>query len=156
MERIDWSTLETVPGSFVDEELQGSYSDLLYRASLGGQSAYLYMLFEHQSTPHPLLVFRHLQYTVRFLTSWLEDHPGATRLPVVIPVLLYHGPPAWPYATRFEDLLDVDDETRALVLDFVPRFRVLLDDLTNVPDESLRARPMSALGQVVLVLDGAP
>ena len=160
--RVEWSTLELVPGTFVSEELRDSHSDLLFRVLLGGRPAYLYLLFEHQSSPEPLFVFRELQYTVRFLTTWLEDHqrpPAAsrkrarvTKLPVVIPILLYHGPGRWPYPTRFEDVLDVDPETRALVLEFVPRFRLVVDDLSTQTDEELRSRAMSELGRLVLWL----
>jgi hypothetical protein len=78
------------------------------------------------------------------------DHPKAVTLPVVIPLLLSHGPAGWTAATRFEDLLDVDPDVRALVLDFVPRFRTLLDDLTLEPDDALRARAMTELGRLVL------
>ena len=59
--RLDWSTLELVPGSFIDPALQNSRSDLLFRVMLGGHPAYLYLLFEHQSTSDPLMVFRELQ-----------------------------------------------------------------------------------------------
>jgi hypothetical protein len=160
--RVDWSTLELVPGSFVNEELRDSHSDLLFRVLVAGHTAYIYLLFEHQSRPEPLFVLRQLQYSVRFLTTWLEDHRAAvaasgkravvTRLPVVIPILLYHGPGRWPHATRFEDVLDVDLATRPLVLDFVPKFRLLVDDLSTQSDEELRARAMSELGRVVLWL----
>ena len=33
--RIDWATLEVVPGSVTDEELRGLETDLLFRASVG-------------------------------------------------------------------------------------------------------------------------
>jgi predicted transposase YdaD len=160
--RFDWSTLELVPGTFVDDDLRDSHSDLLFRVLMGETAAYIYLLFEHQSTPEPLFVFRELQYTVRFLTTWLEDHKPAVegsagrsplmKLPVVIPILLYHGPTRWPYATRFEDVLDVDPLTRPLILDFVPKFRLLVDDLSLATDEQLHARAMSELGRVVLWL----
>jgi predicted transposase YdaD len=160
--RFDWSSLQLVPGTFVNEELRDSHSDLLFRVLLGGHTAYIYLLFEHQSSPEPLFVFRELQYTVRFLSTWLEDHEATvtasgkqipvTKLPVVIPILLYHGPVRWPYATRFEDVLDIDAHTRTLVLDFVPKFRLLVDDLSLETDEQLRARAMTELGKVVLWL----
>lgn len=148
--RMDWSTLELVPGNFVDEALQGRYSDLLFRVQLGGHPAYLYLLFEHQSGPDALMVFRQLRYAVRFWEGWLEDHPGASRLPVVIPLLLCHGPSGWSAATRFEDLLDIDAETLPLVLDHVPRFRILVDDLTAQTGEDLRARAMTSLARILL------
>jgi flagellar biosynthesis/type III secretory pathway protein FliH len=49
-------------------------------------------------------------------------------------------------------VLDVDAHTRALVLDFVPKFRLLVDDLSVETDAQLRARAMSELGRVVLWL----
>jgi hypothetical protein len=148
--RIDWGTLELVPGNFVEESLQKSYSDLLFRVRLGAHPAFVYLLFEHQSSLDRLMPFRLLKYAVRFWDTWLEDHPGATHLPAVIPMLLCHAPRGWTVATRFEELLDVDDETRALILDFVPHFRTLVDDLTVQSDDSLRARPMSAVGRIML------
>src|SRR5690242_4599323 len=102
--RIDWRTLELVPGRFVDEALQHSESDLLFRVQLDGQETFLYLLFEHQSTLDPLMPYRQLRYTVRFWQTWLQDHPAATRLPVVIPMLLCHAPSGWTVPTRFEDL----------------------------------------------------
>src|SRR5690348_10227818 len=40
--RLDWATLVLVPGTFVDDALQDSYSDLLFRVQLDGRSTYLY------------------------------------------------------------------------------------------------------------------
>jgi predicted transposase/invertase (TIGR01784 family) len=148
--RIDWPALELVPGTYVDEALRDSYSDLLFRVPLSGRAAFLYLLLEHQSTPHALLLFRQLKYAVRFWDDWVEDHPGAAKMPVVIPLLLCHGPKGWSVATRFEDLLDIDDETRELVLDFVPKFRTLVDDLTLQTDEELQSRAMTELGRIML------
>ena len=51
--RFDWTTLEAVPGSFVDAELTSRHTDLLFRVSLSGREARLYLLYEHQSTPAP-------------------------------------------------------------------------------------------------------
>lgn len=46
---LDFSTLDLRPGSFLDEELQQYYSDLLFRAKLQtGQAAYVYILLEHK------------------------------------------------------------------------------------------------------------
>ncbi len=63
--RTDWSGLRLVESSFVDDELQQTHSDLLFTAPLGGTEAFYYVLFEHQSYPDPLLVFRVLRYEVR-------------------------------------------------------------------------------------------
>lgn len=47
---LDFSTLDLRPGSFLDEELQQYYSDLLFRVNLQtGRPAYIYVLLEHKS-----------------------------------------------------------------------------------------------------------
>jgi predicted transposase/invertase (TIGR01784 family) len=54
-ERIDWTSFERLPESFVDEELAWRFTDLLFRAKLSGRDAFIYVLIEHQSTSDPLM-----------------------------------------------------------------------------------------------------
>jgi hypothetical protein len=63
--RLDWSSLELEPSSFVDEHLRGRQADLLFRVGCAGRSAFLYILFEHQSTTDALMAFRLLRYMTR-------------------------------------------------------------------------------------------
>ena len=47
---LDFATLDLRPGSFLDEELQQYYSDLLFRVNLQtGRPTYVYLLLEHKS-----------------------------------------------------------------------------------------------------------
>ncbi|MGW5441490.1 Rpn family recombination-promoting nuclease/putative transposase [Nocardia asteroides] len=41
---------ELQSGSFIDDDLNSRYSDLLYRTRLDGHTAFIYLLIEHQST----------------------------------------------------------------------------------------------------------
>ncbi|MBK8257098.1 MAG: Rpn family recombination-promoting nuclease/putative transposase [Polyangiaceae bacterium] len=147
---VDWSTLRLVPGTFVDEALQANHSDLLYTVKLQGKECFIYLLWEHQSSPDRFLIFRQLKYTVRFLDEWLVDHPGATHLPIVIPMVLAHGARAWTCPLSFEELLNIPEELKPSVLNYVPRFQVLIDDLCRETDEGLRARTLSSLASVAL------
>ena len=114
----------------------------------------LYLLFEHQSTDDPLMAFRLLRYMVRIWDEHLRDHPGATRLPAILPLVLHHSPDGWTSPTDFHALLDLDLDLDAaallLVAAHVPSFRFLLDDVSAESDEDLRARAMTALGRLVL------
>jgi predicted transposase YdaD len=47
---VDWGSLQLHPSSFVDEELRGHHADLLFSVRCEGLPAYVYVLFEHQST----------------------------------------------------------------------------------------------------------
>lgn len=148
--RIDFASLALQPGSFIDEALAASHSDLLFTARLERASLFIYVLFEHQSTTHPLMAFRLLTYMVRIWQGYLERHPRATLLPAILPVVLHHGEGGWSAAVSFQDLLDVPPGTLALMAEHVPQFRFVLDDISRETDEALRARAMTALGRLVL------
>ncbi len=133
--RTDWSRLALVSGSFVDQELRQRHCDLLFRAPLAGTETFYYLLFEHQSTPDPMLVFRLLKYQVRIWERWLREHPKAKRLPAIVPVVLYNGETQWNEARDFTELLDLEAALRDALLEFHPRFRFLLDDLSQEKDQ---------------------
>jgi len=148
--RIRWSTLTALPGRFVDKALTSRYTDVLFSAMMDGRTVFLYLLFEHQSTDSPLMAFRLLHYEVRIWCQFLDKHPDAQKLPAILPVVLHHSEKGWTSPTAFEDLLDLDAPTLALLRPFLPGFRFALDDVSSARDEDLRARAMTALGRLAL------
>src|SRR5690606_21311393 len=108
--KLDLSTLQLRPGSFVDRSLRQVHSDLLYSVQLESHRAYIYVLLEHQSSPDPSMPFRLLEYLVRI---WREHVERAKRrsgralpLPVIVPLVLHHGESGWNTARQFHDLFD--------------------------------------------------
>lgn len=146
-EALDWSTLTLQPGSFVDPGLNPSHTDLLYTAAWrGGAVAPVYMLFEHQSSADRWMPLRLLRYMVRIWEQWLKDHEGAKVLPAIVPVVLYHGDERWSAPQAFDALFDVPGTVRHALAEYLVRFAYVLDDLSEVPDDWLRARdPTAAL-----------
>lgn len=107
----DFSTLRVCGGSYVDELLAGSSSDLLFTANVASKPAYYYVLFEHQSDPDELMPFRLLRYIVRILARHVANAKtpaAAPPLPLVISVVLHHGEKGWTVARRLEELFDPD------------------------------------------------
>ncbi len=147
---VAWSSLKRRPGSFVNEDLREQHTDLLFTAKLGAKDAYFYLLFEHQSTADRWMLLRLLEYMTRIWREHLAAHPDVSRLPVIVPVVLHHSDTGWTCATAFEELLDVGDEARAAALPHVPRFQIVLDDVSHATDDELRARAVTALGKIVL------
>jgi len=150
VERINWSTLTLCPGSFVDEKLEQSHTDLLFSAEIAGHTAYLYVLFEHQSTVDALMPLRLLRYMVRVWDKLLANAPDAKKIPAILPVVLHHSDKGWTASTAFEALLDVDEDALAVIGAHVPRFSFWLDDISHESDDALRARAMSAIGRLSL------
>ncbi|MDT0202713.1 Rpn family recombination-promoting nuclease/putative transposase [Nocardioides sp. AE5] len=164
LERLDLDGLEVVPGSFVSEALRQQHTDALFATRWAGRDAYLFVLLEHQSTPDPWMAWRMLGYQVRIWERHLKENPEASRLPVIVPVVIYQGERPWKASTEFADLLDLDPDERA-ELDLengtgtagVPRFVYLLDDLSGADTEViLRSRPLTEEAMLALGLLGAP
>lgn len=142
---LDWSTLALQPGSFVDVALSHQHTDLLYAATWrNGGEALVYLLFEHQSAPptEGRMAERMLHYQVRIWARWRADHPKAKTLPLILPIVMYHGTSSWSEPRSFDALLDVPAVLRPVVEPYLVRFTYLLHDLSEISDEELRAGAM--------------
>jgi predicted transposase/invertase (TIGR01784 family) len=130
---FDLSTLETIKDTFIDQELQSHFSDLLYRVSLhdSGHNIYVYVLFEHKSYPDSLIAFQLLRYMVRVWEHTLKQHQ---RLAPILPVVIYHGPTLWKIPSNFHALFEVS----AVLHSFVPDYSYWLCDLSQYSDEEIK------------------
>ena len=149
---LDLGTLEVTPGSFVDDELRHAHTDLLYAIrTKTGREALVYVLFEHQSTFDARMPLRLLRYVVRIWERWLRDHPPANTLPIVLPVLLHHGPTGWLAAPELAAMLDASPELVDATRPFLPHFRFLIDDLAALSLDALSARTVHAFARLVQI-----
>jgi Putative transposase, YhgA-like len=144
-----------VPGSFVDEALRWRHSDVLFTAPLDGRDAFVYVLVEHQSSDDPLMAFRVLRYVTRIWDQYEREHPGARRLPAVIPLVVYQGPGRWASPVQLLDVIDLGPGGRQAVQAWLPRFEFLLDDLTRAGEDQLLARELTPAALVTLLLKSA-
>lgn len=150
---LDWPTLATVPGTFVDDELRGRAADLLFTVRRrDGGDALVHLLFEHQSTFDRWLPLRLLEYQARIWERWRRDHPRAEKLPRIVAVVLHQGEQPWPVAAHFRDLLEgsrdrVPDPLDATSVDF----RFLVDDLAACSDAQIRGRALDAVALLALL-----
>ena len=122
----DLNTLQLASGSFIEEDLRSSYSDILYSLQTQHGAGYIYALIEHQSSPDKLMAFRLMRYT----------------LPLVVPILFYHGTVSpWPHTLNWLQLFDYPELAGALYGGDFP-----LVDLTVMPDNHiLRHQRMAML-----------
>ena len=70
-------SLRRAAGSFIDQELRGSASDLLFevRSAAAAPRQWLYLLFEHQSQPDRWMALRLLRYCCRIWEADRRDYP---------------------------------------------------------------------------------
>ncbi len=100
----DWRTLRIIKETFITPELQERFSDIVYKIRIRGKTAFIYFLFEHQSSPDSLMPLRFLHYLCGLWDLYLKQNPDECKLPGIIPVLFYHGKETWNISTRFQDM----------------------------------------------------
>lgn len=150
---IDWLSLTTEPGSFIDPALAGQHSDLLFSATARttGDPLLVYVVFEHQSTPDARMGLRLLSYMVSIWEQFAKDTDNLDKpLPLIVPALLAQVPGGWTAATQFRDLFAPG--TADLAGPFLPDFSYVVDDLDHATDLDLRRRPLADFPRLALWL----
>lgn len=148
VDRLDLNGLEKVDGSFVDPALRQHHTDVLFRTTLDQREALVYVLIEHQTRPDWWMALRMLSYLTRIWERHLVRNPTITRLPLIIPVVIYQGRQRWRAPTEFADLLDLGNSAAPLA----PRFSYLLDDLMRLSPRQLRDRKLTPPALLMIVL----
>ena len=137
---------EPIQATFVDERLRECFSDRLFRVTTTSkQSAFLYVLIEHKSTPDHKVGWQLLRYMVEILKQWEKENPNWEQLPAVVPFVFYHGAETWNIPNEFINLVNTVEGWKPYLLNF--QFPVL--DLGGLPDQKLsthaRLRPWLAV-----------
>jgi predicted transposase/invertase (TIGR01784 family) len=144
LKRINLETLALAPGSFLDAQLKESISDIVYSVKTQDGLGYLTILVEHQSTPQKMMAFRMIKYVISIMDMHLRQ--GSKTLPLVYPLLIYHGK-ITPYPCTC-DLFDLfDNPITAKELMFKP-FHLI--DLNQVPDEKIKDFGLATIMTLVL------
>jgi predicted transposase/invertase (TIGR01784 family) len=141
----DLSTLRLEPGSYIDRDLLPFYSDVVYSLkTANGHKGYIYTVIEHQSTPDKLIPFRLMRYTLGIMQHHLRQ--GYDQLPLVIPMLFYHGMTSpYPFSMDWLQLFSEPDLARTLYNQPFP-----LVDVTAIPDNEIMQQKRMALLEIVL------
>ncbi len=135
MDGLDLSAVEKRKDTFVDEELRRHFSDLVFKVGLKtGGDARVIILVDHKSGADKWAALQLLRYEVQIWQEEKNDKAGT--LPVIIPVVLYHGRKRWPANREFSSLFSPAE--LKLAREFVPHFKYYVCDLSRFSDEELK------------------
>jgi predicted transposase YdaD len=145
---LDFSTLESSKDTFVDKKLARCFSDILYHIKFKDKerTAILYFLFEHKSWEPE---FVHLQLLKNMVNIWdshilknkgneenkeNKENKSTKTLPLIIPLLIYHGKDSWESDKSFISMFDAPDAMKR----YIPNFDMILFDLPRMTAESIK------------------
>ncbi|MBZ3672215.1 Rpn family recombination-promoting nuclease/putative transposase [Salmonella enterica subsp. enterica serovar Senftenberg] len=135
--------VKTGAGQFYRENLRAFYSDVLWSLKTCEGDGYIYVVIEHQSTPDAHMAFRLMRYATAAMQRHLDA--GHKTLPLVIPMLFYHGAKSpYPFSLCWLDEFDDPALARQLYATAFP-----LVDITVVPDNEIMQHRRIAMLELV-------
>lgn len=134
LNQIDLDRIEIQSGSYVNDLRKESIADMVFKTKLlDYKDAFIHLIVDHQSIPDELMPFRTLKYTCNFIDQHLTNMK-TKRIPLIIPLVVYHGQVPWKYSIDINDLVDAPEELTKKY--FLKPLQLI--DLNTIPDEILK------------------
>lgn len=137
---INFDTLYLENATYVDKELQESFSDMLYIADINQKEGYLYFLFEHKSYQGSDISLQLLKYMVSIWTKANKGIKGSrlNKLPVIIPIVIYHGQTKWDIEKNFKILIKEYETLKNEIQKYIPDYEYLVYDISSFTDDEIK------------------
>ncbi|MCC2666263.1 MAG: hypothetical protein K0S63_179 [Gammaproteobacteria bacterium] len=141
----DLNCLELQSGSYIDDMRQESIADMLFKTIIKEQEALLYLIVDHQSRPDKLMPFRILKYSCNIIDQHLKDTTNKS-IPLIIPLVVYHGKKPWVFSTNINDLVDAPKELVEVY--FLKPFKLI--DLHRIEDAVIKKNTWAGVVELTL------
>lgn len=141
---VDLDTLEPQKDSFINKELEETFSDLLFKIDINNEEGYVYFLFEHKSYKDKLAVFQLLRYMIEIWESKIQKEDN-NQLPIIIPLLVYHNKGEWDIKTSLGEMIQGYNVLPAEVKKHIPNYEYLAYDLTKYKDEDVKLESITRI-----------
>ena len=136
LKEIDLTDIKVAKDSFIDKELEESFSDILYNVSIDGKEGFVYLLFEHKSYFDKMTPVHMLGYILDIWKLYDKQNKNE-KLPTIIPILIYHGNRKWKYGNSLSELIEATSEA---ISDYIPGYNYLLYDFSNYSDAEIKGQ----------------
>ena len=143
---IRWESLEQQPNAQISIAGSERITDVAFKVLIDKKESYLHLLVDHQSTPDILMPFRVENYRMNLIDAYVKQHPETKTIPLVIPIVLYHGISRWSHDMNINSLVDAP---KALVDAYAFKPFIFID-LNQIADEDLRQHLWSGVMQLAL------
>lgn len=144
VKKMDLSSLQLMPGTFINEDFSESSTDVLYKVFVDGKPGYIYTLIEHQRNPDSSMPLRVLEYSCAIFRAHMKA-TNSKKLPLLYPVVLFNGRNNHSQVT---DLYEMFEDAETARLTFPHAFRFI--DLNQMDDEELQKESLFGVVEIFL------
>lgn len=136
LDQLDMDSLEKLDGSFINERLKETFTDILYGVRIGDKDAYVALLFEHKSYADKQAIFQVAGYIIDVWSKIILE--GKKELPVVIPLIIYHGEYNWNYKRDIREMIPDFDILPEYLKQMLPVLKHEFINIKGYTEEDIR------------------
>jgi predicted transposase/invertase (TIGR01784 family) len=118
VKELDFEHCELLDKTFISKEYQKRESDVIYKIQWRGNTAYVVILIEFQSSSDKFMALRILHYITSFYMRLKDSEKKLDKLPPIFPIMVYSGLDKWTAPTNIAELI----ENNNLLGDFALNF----------------------------------
>ena len=133
VEELDFSTLKKLNTKFIAPSEKSRQADIVYEVKSKGQTSYLYLFLEFQSTVDHFMALRMARYVFEFYQE-IQILTKEDRLNPSFPILIYNGNATWTAPEKFSQLLYSSSIPKA----FLPEFRYFKIAINKISKRDLQ------------------
>ena len=128
-DELAFESMTSINVEFRARSLTQRASDLIWRIPSSGEDVYMMLMLEFQSSTDVNMPMRFLTYTAMLYDQLISEglSLSKSKLPPVLPVVLYNGSSTWNVTTRTLECIDVD--THSKLRDYQPDLSYYLIDI---------------------------
>lgn len=135
-EKLNLNKLKLQKDSFIDSKLQVLQTDLLFKTEYLGKPAFIYVLFEHKSYPDKKTGIQLMKY---LMSIWEKSLDEKTAIPVILPIVIYHGKKSWPWVGNLKYLWPENSEK--YMIPYLPNFNYEIYDFSTDINKAAQNNP---------------
>ena len=132
VDELDFSTIKKLNTKFVPVSEKSRHADVVFEIKSHGQSAYIYLFLEFQSTVDRFMALRMARYLFGFCQE-IQRLTKSDTLNPSFPILIYNGNDKWNAPVRFSELL----HPSAIPKGYLPEFRYFKIAINEIPKRDL-------------------
>lgn len=129
---LDFSSMKKLNTKFIPVSENSRQADLVFEINLKGQTAYIYLFIEFQSTVDRFMALRMARYQFEFYQE-IQTMTKSYSLSPSFSILIYNGDSRWTAPERFSELL----LESSIPKEYLPEFKYFKIAINEIPKREL-------------------
>ncbi len=146
---VDWNNISHFPPSFIPKNLRKTEADVIVKIPLSsGNDIFIFIIAELQSYPDNSMPLRMFIYTAMLYHHLLSSNLISSKIPIVLPVVIYTGDKNWNAPKNLQDMMDKNISN--FLKQYLPDITYLLIDKNRYSLEELEQMKNAIAGILFL------